>query len=73
MDKMRVYSQDKDPVTRLTARQREVLKMTTEDGLSQLEIAERLNVSRQRVRQIVETLITKGYYIPGAKPPANCR
>lgn len=62
-----IYTQNKDPKTGLTKRQTEVLTMLTDEHLSQLEVSERLGVSRQRVRQIVETLMDKGFEIPGAR------
>lgn len=57
----------------MTKRQREVLSLLTgsedREPMSQLEVAEKLGISRQRVRQIVEDLYRKGAKVPGVKPP----
>ena len=63
-----LYSQDKDPVSGLTKNQRTVLDGLTKENKTQLQVAEELGISRQRVRQIVVDLQKKGYTIPGVKP-----
>lgn len=65
-----LYSQGRDPETGLTRRQADVLRMINDENLSQLDVASRLGVSRQRVRQIVEDLIKKGHAVRGARAPA---
>lgn len=65
-----LYSQGRDPETGLTRRQADVLRMINDENLSQLDVASRLGVSRQRVRQIVEDLIKKGHEVRGARAPA---
>ena len=64
-----LYTQGKDPSTGLTRRQGDVLRMLTEENKSQLDVANELGISRQRVRQIVEDLQRKGFQIPNAKRP----
>jgi DNA-directed RNA polymerase specialized sigma subunit len=66
-----LYSQDRDPITRLSRRQRDVLRLMTEENKSQLEVSVELGITRQRVRQIVVTLINHGYVIPGVRQPKN--
>jgi biotin operon repressor len=60
-----LYTQGKDPTTKLTKRQTEVLRLAKGEGLDrpllQMEIADRLGISRQRVREIIQTLIAKGF------------
>lgn len=66
-----LYSQDKDPTTGLTRNQRFVVQYLTkgqEDSKSQLQIAQELGISRQRVNEIVRTLQQKGYVFAGVKP-----
>jgi DNA-directed RNA polymerase sigma subunit (sigma70/sigma32) len=70
-----LYTQGKDE-SGLTDRQRFVLEALTGKSLSggdaqkmnQMQIADHLGISRQRVRQIVEGLLEKGHEIPGVKP-----
>jgi len=64
-----LYTHDKD-ATGLTRRQREVLAAINDENLSQLDAAEKLGISRQRVRQIVEDLIRKGIDVKGARAPS---
>lgn len=66
-EKIGVYTQGKAGASGLTGRQEEVLRMLVEERLTQLSVAERLGISRQRVRQIVESLLDKGHDIPGVK------
>ncbi len=69
--RQKLYSQQKDE-SGLTKRQRQVLDMLTgEPRMTQLAVADELNVSRQRVRQIAEELMRKGHKLPGVKPPAD--
>lgn len=64
-----LYSQHKDASTGLTKRQTDVLRMINEENKSQLEVANELGVSRQRIRQIVEDLLRKGLKVGNARMP----
>jgi DNA-binding CsgD family transcriptional regulator len=64
-----LYSQHKDEKTGLTKRQTDVLRMINDEGMTQLEVAQALGVSRQRVRQIVEDLLRKGNKVGKARMP----
>lgn len=69
-----LYSQGKDPETGLTQRQTFVVKHLTKgkpDSKTQLEIAQNLGISRQRVNEIVKDLQKKGYVFEGVKPFAE--
>lgn len=67
-----MYTQGKDKETGLTRQQTAVLNLLT-NGQTQLAVADELGISRQRVRQIVESLWRHGHEVPGTKPPADMR
>lgn len=61
-----LYSQEKDPTTGLTKNQRAVLQ-GFKDRKTQMQIAEELGISRQRVHQITKDLKDKGYQVNNDK------